>query len=196
MKKATIKVDKDFRIARIDNRIYGSFIEHLGRAVYGGIYEPTHPLADDQGFRKDVLTLTRELNVPIVRYPGGNFVSGYNWEDGIGPKELRPRRAELAWSAIESNQVGVDEFAEWCRRAGTEPMMAVNLGTRGPEEARTLVEYTNFKGHRGAICGSKTAGRSHTISRSGAWGTRWTGTGRFVTRPRRNTDAPPGKPPR
>ena len=146
MKKATIKVDKDFRIARIDDRIYGSFIEHLGRAVYGGIYEPTHPLADDQGFRKDVLTLTRELNVPIVRYPGGNFVSGYNWEDGIGPKELRPRRAELAWSAIESNQVGVDEFAEWCRRAGTEPMMAVNLGTRGPEEARTLVEYTNFKG--------------------------------------------------
>ena len=146
MKKATIKVDKDYRIARIDDRIYGSFIEHLGRAVYGGIYEPTHPLADDQGFRKDVLDLTRELKVPIVRYPGGNFVSGYNWEDGIGPKDQRPRRAELAWSAIETNQVGVDEFAEWCRRAGTEPMMAVNLGTRGPDEARSLVEYANFKG--------------------------------------------------
>lgn len=84
--KAVMKLDRDFQIGEIDKRIYGSFIEHIGRAVYGGIYDPGHPLADDCGFRRDVIELTRELQVPIVRYPGGNFVSGYNWEDGIGPK--------------------------------------------------------------------------------------------------------------
>lgn len=145
MAKATIKIDKDYKIGEIDNRIYGSFIEHIGRAVYGGIYEPGHPTADDMGFRKDVMELTRELQVPIVRYPGGNFVSGYNWEDGIGPKHLRPKRAELAWFAIEDNQMGTDEFCEWSRRTGTDVMMAVNLGTRGVEAAKNLVEYCNFK---------------------------------------------------
>ena len=144
MKKATLTLDRSYRVGKIDRRIYGSFIEHIGRAVYGGIYDPGHPLADDQGFRKDVIALTKELMVPIVRYPGGNFVSGYNWEDGIGPKELRPKRTELAWFAIENNQVGVDEFCEWARRADTEVMMAVNLGTRGADAARNLVEYCNF----------------------------------------------------
>ena len=144
-KKARVAIDRDYRIAKIDKRIYGSFIEHIGRAVYGGIYEPGHPLSDDQGFRKDVITLTRELDVPIVRYPGGNFVSGYDWEDGVGPREKRPRRAELAWFAVETNQVGTDDFAEWARRAGTEVMMAVNLGTRGPDAARNLVEYCNHE---------------------------------------------------
>ena len=146
MKKAVIKIDKDYKIGPVDNRIYGNFIEHIGRAVYGGIYDPGHPLADDMGFRKDVIALTKELKVPIVRYPGGNFVSGYNWEDGIGPKELRPRRTELAWFAIEDNQVGTDEFCEWSRRADTDVMMAVNLGTRGADAARNLVEYCNFPG--------------------------------------------------
>lgn len=145
MAKATIKIDKDYKIGKIDNRIYGSFIEHIGRAVYGGIYEPGHPTADDMGFRRDVMELTRELQVPIVRYPGGNFVSGYNWEDGIGPKDLRPKRAELAWFAIEENQMGTDEFCEWSKRTGTDVMMAVNLGTRGVDAARNLVEYCNFK---------------------------------------------------
>ena len=145
MNKAVIKLDKDYKVGQIDPRIYGSFIEHLGRAVYTGIYEPGHPEADDMGFRKDVIQLTRELKVPIVRYPGGNFVSGYNWEDGIGPKDQRPRRAELAWFAIESNHVGVDEFASWAKRADAEVMMAVNLGTRGAEAARDLVEYCNFE---------------------------------------------------
>ncbi|MBQ8804207.1 MAG: alpha-N-arabinofuranosidase [Tyzzerella sp.] len=145
MTKATLKIDKDYKIGKIDNRIYGSFIEHIGRAVYGGIYEPGHPTADDMGFRRDVMELTRELQVPIVRYPGGNFVSGYNWEDGIGPKELRPKRTELAWFAIENNQLGTDEFCEWSRRTGTDVMMAVNLGTRGVDAARNLVEYCNFK---------------------------------------------------
>lgn len=144
--KASIYSDQHFPIGQIDRRLYGSFIEHLGRAVYGGIYEPEHPLADDQGFRKDVLELVKQLQVPIVRYPGGNFVSGYNWEDGTGDKAKRPRKMELAWSTIETNQVGIDEFQEWAKRAGSEVMMAVNLGTRGVEEARNCVEYCNFPG--------------------------------------------------
>lgn len=146
MAKATLKLDKDYKIGKIDNRLYGSFIEHIGRAVYGGLYDPGHPTADDMGFRKDVIALTKELQVPIVRYPGGNFVSGYNWEDGIGPKEKRPKRTELAWFAIENNQMGTDEFCEWSKRAGTDVMMAVNLGTRGVDAARNLLEYCNFKG--------------------------------------------------
>ncbi len=142
--KAKLILNKNFTIGEVDERIYGSFIEHLGRAVYNGIYEPTHPTADDQGFRKDVLELVKELGVPMVRYPGGNFVSGYNWEDGIGDKAKRPRRAELAWHTIETNEVGIDEFQEWAKRAGTKVMQAVNLGTRGPDEARNLLEYCNF----------------------------------------------------
>ena len=141
--KAEIRIHEDFTIGKIDNRIYGSFIEHLGRAVYGGIYEPEHPLADDQGFRKDVLELVRKLQIPVVRYPGGNFVSGYHWEDGTGDKAKRPRKMEHAWRVIETNQVGIDEFQEWAKRAETGVMMAVNLGTRGPEDARNCLEYCN-----------------------------------------------------
>lgn len=143
---AKLLLSRKLAIGAIDRRIYGSFIEHLGRAVYGGIYEPGHPTADGEGFRQDVLELVRRLNVPIVRYPGGNFVSGYNWEDGTGPKEQRPSRAELAWHAIETNEVGIDEFQSWAKKANAEVMMAVNLGTRGPEEARQLLEYCNFPG--------------------------------------------------
>ena len=141
--KADILVNKKFIIGEIDKRIYGSFIEHLGRAVYGGIYEPGHETADDMGFRKDVLEFIKKLNVPAVRYPGGNFVSGYHWEDGTGPKEKRPRKMELAWGVIEPNEVGIDEFQEWAKRADTEVVMAVNLGTRGPEDAKNLLEYCN-----------------------------------------------------
>ena len=103
MKNARMIVDRDFRVGQIDKRIYGSFLEHLGRAIYTGIYEPGHPLADEQGFRTDVLDLVREIGVPIVRWPGGNFVSGYNWQDGIGPKESRPRRLDMAWFSTETN---------------------------------------------------------------------------------------------
>ncbi|MBQ7170949.1 MAG: alpha-N-arabinofuranosidase [Clostridia bacterium] len=141
--KAKITANKKYVIGEIDPRLYGSFIEHLGRAVYEGIYEPSHPAADDVGFRTDVLELVKKLNVPIVRYPGGNFVSGYRWEDGTGDKAKRPKRMDLAWGAVETNEVGVDEFQEWVRRAGSEVMMTVNLGTRGPEEAAGLVEYCN-----------------------------------------------------
>jgi alpha-N-arabinofuranosidase len=143
---AKITLHPEFRIAEIDRRIYGSFIEHLGRAVYSGIYEPGHPSADADGFRQDVIDLVKAAAVPLVRYPGGNFVSGYNWEDGVGPLEARPRRLDLAWRTIETNQVGVNEFAAWCRKANTEAMMAVNLGTRGLDAARNLLEYCNFPG--------------------------------------------------
>lgn len=143
--KATMIVDKDFIVGEVDKRIYGSFIEHLGRAVYGGIYEADHPTADEQGFRSDVIELVRGLDVPIVRYPGGNFVSGYNWEDGVGPLDQRPRRLELAWRTIEPNWIGFNEFMDWCKKVGTDAMMAVNLGTRGIDEARNLIEYSNHK---------------------------------------------------
>lgn len=142
--KAEIIINKNFKIGEIDKRIYGSFIEHLGRAVYGGIYEPTHETADCNGFRKDVLELVKKLNVPIIRYPGGNFVSGYNWEDGTGDKAKRPKKLELAWESTETNEVGIDEFQEWAKMANADIMMAVNLGTRGPQDAQNLVEYCNL----------------------------------------------------
>ncbi|WP_303837697.1 alpha-N-arabinofuranosidase [Ruminococcus flavefaciens] len=142
--KAKITINTLDTIGEIDPRIYGSFIEHLGRAIYGGIYEPSHESADDMGFRKDVLELIKTLNVPVVRYPGGNFVSNYKWEDGTGDRSKRPRRLELAWNSVETNEIGIDEFQEWAKRSDTEIMMAVNLGTRGAVEASNLVEYCNL----------------------------------------------------
>ncbi len=143
--KAKITVAAEMKIGEIDRRMFGSFIEHLGRAVYGGIYEPGHPMADEDGFRKDVIGLINELDVPVVRYPGGNFVSGYDWEDGVGPVSERPKRLDLAWGVTEPNAFGTNEFMRWCQKAKTLPMMAVNLGTRGPDAARALVEYCNHK---------------------------------------------------
>lgn len=145
MKKADVTIDKKYAVGPVDERIYGSFLEHIGRCIYGGIYDPGNSLSDANGFRRDVLSVIREIEVPIVRYPGGNFVSGYNWEDGIGPKDKRPVTAELAWFALETNQFGVDEFADWVKAAGTQAMMAINLGSRGVEAAKNLVEYCNFK---------------------------------------------------
>ena len=146
MKKASVSLNFKSRISDIDNRIYGSFIEHLGRAVYEGIYQPGNRNSDSDGFRTDVLELVKKLNVPIVRYPGGNFVSGYNWEDGVGPKDKRPVKLDLAWFTTETNEFGMQEFDAWLKKAGAEMMMAVNLGTRGPDEARNLLEYANFPG--------------------------------------------------
>ena len=141
--RARVTAHKDYTIARVDDRVYGAFLEHLGRAIYTGIYEPDHPSADENGMRGDVAQLVRDLNVPVVRYPGGNFVSAYNWEDGIGPRELRPTRLDLAWHTSESNAVGIHEFADWCRTVGTEMMLAINLGSRGLDQARNFVEYVN-----------------------------------------------------
>jgi alpha-N-arabinofuranosidase len=146
MLSASIIADTSFVTSPLDRRLFGAFIEHAGRCVYGGIYEPGHPTADKRGFRRDVLELTRELGPTIVRYPGGNFVSGYNWEDGVGPKAQRPTKIDLAWGSTETNEFGTNEFVDWCRAAGVEPMMAVNLGTRGPDEARCLLEYCNHPG--------------------------------------------------
>ena len=133
MKNASLPLCGAFTVGEVDKRIFGSFIEHLGRAVYGGIFEPGHPQADEDGFRTDVLDAVRELGVPIVRYPGGNFVSGYNWEDGVGPVESRPKRLELAWGVTEPNTFGTNEFIKWCKKANSECMMAVNLGLRGAD---------------------------------------------------------------
>jgi alpha-N-arabinofuranosidase len=143
MNAARITLDTDFRVGAVDRRLFGTFVEHMGRCVYTGIHEPDHPTADALGFRRDVADLVRELGATVVRYPGGNFVSGYRWEDGVGPQEDRPRRLDLAWRTVESNAVGVDEFTAWCRQTGLDPVMAVNLGTRGVQEAVDLLEYCN-----------------------------------------------------
>ncbi|MCL2404155.1 MAG: alpha-N-arabinofuranosidase [Defluviitaleaceae bacterium] len=144
--KAKMTVNKAFPVAPVDPRIYGSFVEHMGRCVYTGIYEPGHPQADAEGFREDVKALVKELNVPIIRYPGGNFLSGYNWEDGIGPKADRPKRLDLAWKTVESNEVGLHEFTSWAKEVNAEVNMAINLGTRDIDAARNIVEYCNHPG--------------------------------------------------
>lgn len=141
--KAKIKIDAERKIGAIDPNLYGNFTEHLGRCIYGGLYDPASPQADKDGFRKDVITATKDLGVSVVRYPGGNFVSGYHWQDGIGAKEQRPRRKDLAWGDTETNQVGTDEFLQWAAKAGVESYMCVNLGTGTLDEARNWVEYCN-----------------------------------------------------
>ncbi|GAB3820495.1 alpha-N-arabinofuranosidase [Tessaracoccus terricola] len=145
MNQAHLTLDPHFTIGAVDRRLFGSFVEHLGRCVYDGIYEPGHPSADEDGFRGDVVELVRELGVSTIRYPGGNFVSGYRWEDGVGPKEQRPRRLDLAWHSTETNQIGLDEFAKWLERVDSEMMYAVNLGTRGVLEALDVLEYANVR---------------------------------------------------
>ncbi|WP_406248688.1 alpha-N-arabinofuranosidase [Microbacterium sp. M] len=143
MTQARISVDRAAVVAPLNRRIFGSFVEHLGRCVYDGIYEPGHPTANEDGFRLDVVDLVRELGSSTIRYPGGNFVSGFRWEDSVGPRDQRPVRRDLAWHSIETNQVGVDEFSRWLKLTGSELMMAVNLGTRGIEAALDLLEYCN-----------------------------------------------------
>lgn len=142
---ARIKIDLDRTIGEVDKNIYGNFVEHLGRCVYGGIYEEGSPLSDKKGFRKDVMQAVKDLKVSIIRYPGGNFVSNYNWLDGVGPKSDRVPRMELAWGTLESNQFGTNEFIEYARAIGTEPYFSVNMGTGTIEEARRWVEYCNVK---------------------------------------------------
>ena len=142
---ARIFVDSRRTLTTLDRNLFGSFLEHLGRAIYEGIYDPASPLSDSRGFRKDVLAEIHGLGVPIIRYPGGNFVSGYNWLDGVGPVESRPRQLDKAWNSIDSNRFGTNEFMAWCKAAGTEPLMGLNLGTGTPEQAAALLEYCNVE---------------------------------------------------
>ncbi len=141
--KAKIKIDIERKTGEIDSMVYGNFTEHLGRCIYGGLYEPDSKQADKFGFRKDVIEATKDLNVSQVRWPGGNFVSGYHWMDGIGPADKRPKRKDLAWGAIEPNLVGTDEFLQWAKEADVQPYVCVNMGTGTIEEARNWVEYCN-----------------------------------------------------
>ena len=138
-----VYLDSRRTIAPLDRNLFGSFLEHLGRAIYEGIYDPGSKLSDSNGFRKDVMDEIRQIGVPIIRYPGGNFVSGYNWLDGVGPKDSRPHVLDKAWNTINTNQFGTNEFMAWCKAVGTEPLMGLNLGTGTPEEAAALVEYCN-----------------------------------------------------
>lgn len=144
MYSVKITVNRKFTKGTISPYIYGSFVEHMGRVVYSGIYEPGHYLADEDGFRKDVIERVKEMGVTCVRYPGGNFVSCYDWRDGVGPVGSRPRRREIAWKSIETNEFGTDEFMKWIRKCGAVPVFAVNLGTKGIENAVSLLEYCNL----------------------------------------------------
>jgi alpha-L-arabinofuranosidase len=140
---AQIYIDTNRTIGEISPLLFGGFAEHMGRCIYGGIYDPDSPHADERGLRTDVLAALREQQYTVIRYPGGNFLSGYNWLDGVGPKAQRPRRRELAWQSIETNQFGTDEFIEFCRAIDAQPMLGVNMGTGTIEQAAALVEYCN-----------------------------------------------------
>ncbi len=140
-----VYVDSRRTLAALDRNLFGSFLEHLGRAIYEGIYDPGSKLSDANGFRKDVMDEVRHLGVPIIRYPGGNFVSGYNWLDGVGPKQDRPRVLDKAWNATNTNQFGTNEFMAWCKAVGADPLMGLNLGTGTAEQAAALVEYCNVE---------------------------------------------------
>ena len=164
-------MDRDFVIGEVSPRLCGSFVEHLGRVVYTGIYEPGHPRADSWGFREDVRDLVGELGVTTVRYPGGNFVSAYNWKDGIGPRENRVRRLDTAWRTVETNEFGLDEFMRWCEVSRVEPFLVFNLGTQGVESACELVEYCNGLG------GSALADLRRSYGRQSPYGVRLWGLG-------------------
>ena len=181
---ARVVLDGAYVVAPVPRRLFGSFVEHMGRCVYGGVYEPGHPTADADGCRTDVQELVRELGVSLVRYPGGNFVSGYDWRDGIGPRDQRPARLDRAWKAIESNQFGTDEFLGWASRTGVEPMMAVNLGT--PECRRRATCWstaTDRPAPGGRTCAPATAPATPTTYACGAWATSSMVPGRWATRP-------------
>ncbi len=174
---ARIGIDLNRRMGSVDRRIFGNFIEHLGRCIYGGIFEEGSSLSDERGYRRDVLEAVRPLRVPVLRWPGGNFVSGYHWLDGVGPVHERPRRLELAWYAEESNRFGTNEFIEYCRRIGAEPYICVNMGTGTMDEAQGWVEYCNGTGHT-SWANLRRHTPSLTASATGASATRCMAAGR------------------
>ena len=179
---ARVYVDSRRTLAPIDRNVWGSFLEQLGRAIYEGIYDPGSKLSDANGFRKDVIDEIRQIGVPIIRYPGGNFVSGYNWLNGVGPKRAVRASLDKAWNSINTNQFGTDEFMAWCKLVGTEPLMGLNLGTGTPEDAAALVEYCNVeKGTKWSELRRKNGIAHPTTSSAGAWATKWMGPGKSDT---------------
>ncbi len=153
----SIKIDPGRIIGQIDRNIFGGFAEHLGRCIYGGIYEPGSPLSDSDGLRNDVLDALKRLRMPLIRYPGGNFASGYRWWDGVGPVEQRPARMDLAWHELETNWFGTNEFINFCRKINAEPYLVVNCGDGSMREARDWVEYCNGTGNQhSSSCGGST----------------------------------------
>ncbi|KAK8220378.1 glycoside hydrolase superfamily [Phyllosticta capitalensis] len=164
---AAISINPGHKLSKINENIYGGFTEHMGRCIYGGIYDPGNPLSDENGFRKDVIEALQELNVPVVRYPGGNFTATYHWLDGVGPKELRPRRPELAWIGVETNEFGTDEFLKWCEVVGTAPYLCLNFGTGTLDEALAWVEYCN------SDRGTYYANLRRKHGRSAPWGVKY-----------------------
>jgi hypothetical protein len=179
-----------------DRRVLGSFLEHLGRAVYTGVYEPASPLADAKFFRINVAREVKELGVPIIRYPGGNFVSGYNWLDGVGPKAQRPVVLDRAWNSLETNQFGTNEFIEWCGVVGAEPLLGMNFGTGTVEMAVAYVEYCNLdRGTRWSELRRSHGSTNRTTSATGASAMRWTGRGKSASCRRVSTAAKRATPP-
>ena len=196
MTSAHLTIDPHFTVGAINRRVFGSFVEHLGRCVYDGIYEPGHPTADAEGFRQDVIELVKELGVSTIRYPGGNFVSGFRWEDAVGPKAERPRRLDLAWHSTETNEIGLHEFSSWLEKVDSELMLAVNLGTRGTLEALDLLEYANIAGGTRALASAhrQRQDRRRSASRCGASATRWTARGSSATARPTTTASSPRRP--
>ena len=192
-RQARLVLDPAFPVGSVDPRLFGSFVEHVGRCVYTGIYEPGHPAADADGLRTDVLDLIRELGVTVIRYPGGNFVSGYDWEDGIGPADQRPVRRDPRGGPSRPTSSASASSCRSSARSGAEPMLAVNLGTRGMAEGRPAAWSTPTirVAPRAPTCAPATAARIPTASACGAWGTRWTAPGRSATSPRTTTAALP-----
>ena len=159
---ARIKIDIDRTIGEVDPLLFGNFAEHLGRMIYGGIYEEGSPLADKDGYRKDVMDAVKKLGVSILRYPGGNFSSGYNWTDGIGPKDQRPVRVELAWNDLESNRFGTDEFLRYAERIGAEPYICAS--TAGSAQWMTRGTGWNTPTNHATLIGRTSAARTGETS--------------------------------
>jgi alpha-N-arabinofuranosidase len=186
-----ILIDAGHSLGSVDRKVFGGFVEHLGRCIYGGLYEEDSPLADARGFRIDVLDLLRGLRLGVLRWPGGNFVSNYHWTDGIGPKDARPRRPELARGGEESNRFGTDEFLSYCAELSIEPYICLNMGTGTLEEALAWVEYCNGASDTAWARRRRQNGRAEPYQvHYWVWATRYTGTGRSARCPLTNTCAP------
>ena len=197
MERTTLFLHPRYVVGEVSPRIFGGFLEHMGRSIYGGIYDPCSRHADADGMRSDVIAALGELNMTVVRYPGGNFASGYHWRDGVGPQQQRPTVRELAWQSIEPNAFGTDEFMALCRKLDWQPMLAVNLGTGTPEEARDWVEYCNAPlGTRKRTCVPPTAARHRMACPCGVSATKWTAPGNLATCQPFSTPCRPSRLPR